>query len=113
MFFDELRRMIDAGRGNQWLDYEKMAVYVRVGKRMIHGELKTCVQIANVAAPPKFQGKGIFTRLLQEIKETTDLPIYVEQILNQRFFDALLRRGFVPPRHYDGEIYDLVLITEA
>jgi hypothetical protein len=105
--------MIDAGRGNEWFVYGKMAVYIRIGKKMIHGDLRTCVQIANLGTPTQYQGKGIFTRLLQEIKDTTDLPIYIEQILNRQFFEALLRRGFVPPKHCDDEVFDLVFLSET
>jgi len=109
---EELPRMIAAGR-NQWLMFEEMMVYVRVGKKFIDGDLDLCIQLANLSLDPKEQGKGTFTRLVSYIQETTKLPIYVEQILNRRFFDALLKRGFTPAKEYEGVIWDLVLIRET
>lgn len=67
----ELTRMIEAGRGNQWLVFGKMAVYIRVGKKMINGKLTRCIQIANLGTAPQYQGNGTFTRLLEQIKQTT------------------------------------------
>lgn len=113
MFADDLTRMIEAGRGNAWLRFEKMEVYIRVGKKIIGGELTTCIQLANLQTPVKHQHKGTFDRLLREIRTVTIMPVYVEQILNRAFFEALLRRHFTPAREYDGVIYDLVLIGET
>lgn len=113
MFADDLTRMIEAGRGNAWLRFEKMEVYIRVGKKIIGGELTTCIQLANLQTPVKHQHKGTFDRLLREIRTVTIMPVYVEQILNRAFFEALLQRHFTPAREYDGVIYDLVLIGET
>lgn len=113
MFADELTRMIGAGRGNAWLRFEKMEVYIRVGKKIIGGEFTVCIQLANLNTPVRHQHKGTFDRLLIKIRTVTaDMPIYVEQILNRGFFEALLRRGFTPAREYDGIIWDLVLIGD-
>lgn len=105
--------MINLGRGNAWLQFEEMEVYVRVGKKIIGGEFTICIQLANLQTPVRHQRKGTFDRLLREIRTVTTMPIYVEQILNREFFEALLRRHFTPAREYDGVIYDLVLIGET
>lgn len=106
--------MIEAGRGNAWLRFEHMEVYLRVGKKLIQGRLTDCIQLANLQTPHKYQRRGTFDRLLREIRTvSTDVPIYVEQILNRDFFNALMRRGFSPAREYDGVVWDLVLITDT
>lgn len=107
-----LREMLDRGWGNEWSMHEEMLVYFRVGKKLIDDQLTQCVQIANLGTEARFQGKGIFTRLLAEIEEITDLPIYIEHILNREFFDALLRRGFRPPNGETGKIWSLVRTWE-
>ena len=110
-FRAEVNRMIAAGRGNEWLGYEKMSVYLRVGKKMIDGELRQCVQLASLVVSVPFQKKGTFTRLLEDLTQMTLLPIYVEQIMNREFFASLLKRGFRPPNNEEGEVWNLVLRT--
>jgi hypothetical protein len=112
-FADELGRMIEAGHSRAWLRFGKMDVYIRVGKKVIGGKLTDCVQLANLNTPARHQRKGTFDRFLIEIRTVTKMPIYVEQILNREFFDALLRRGFTPAREYEGVIWDLMLIGET
>ena len=112
MFADDLKILIAFGSGRGWLRFEKMEVYVRVGRKIVGGQFTDCVQLANMNTPSQHQHKGTFDRLIKEIRTVTEMPIYVEQILNREFFDALLRRGFTPAREYDGVIWDLVLIGD-
>lgn len=104
-----LAALVAVGRANRWLRFEEMAVYVRVGPKWIDGALVQCVQLASLSSPPRYQGRGTFTRLVELITSTTELTIYVEQVLNERFLEALLRRGFLPARAYDGRLYDVYL----
>lgn len=104
--------MLSVGRGNEWLRWGKMAVYLRVGPRLIEGKMVQCIQLANLVTPEAYQGRGLFTEMLGHLS-TTDLPIYVEQVLNRNFLDALMRRGFVSARDYDGMTWDVVLTPKA
>jgi hypothetical protein len=108
-FRARLLAMITVGRGHEWLFYGSMHVYLRIGRRLIDGNMIACVQLANLQVPEKHQGKGLFTALLADLLVWSPLPIYVEQVLNREFFDALLRRGFVAAREYDGVVWDVVL----
>lgn len=112
-FRNRLYHMLHQNRGNEWLYYEHMEAYIRIGSKMLplaKWRQVSCVQLANLTTPPHFQGKDTFTRMLAEIMDMTDRPIYVEQLLNTNFKEALLRRGFVPARSYDGVVHDVVLL---
>lgn len=83
------------------LQFGPMIAYIRIGERLIlmsHDSnhlMTNCVQLASLNIPKKkMQHKGLFTQMLAIILELTDLPIYVESILNIEFGNALLRRGF-------------------
>lgn len=111
-FVRTLMAMVERGRGNTWTVFEEMHVYMRVGPARIEGERVQCVQLGNLSLHPRDQRKGTFTRLVEVISSCTDLPIYVEQVINMEFRDALLRRGFKPARS-DDNCDDLYLPKET
>lgn len=101
-----LENVLKCERCNTWIKYEKMSLYIRIGKRLIEGKLTPCVQLANMSLYPEYQHKGTFTRLLADILRLTDKPVYVELLLNRDFYEALIRRGFVPAHAWE----DVVLL---
>jgi hypothetical protein len=111
-FENSLREMLTRRHNNTWLELGNMAVYIRIGDRVTQSREKPvrCVQIANVSTSPEHQGQGEFTFLLSEIMRITPLPVYVENVHNQRFKQALIKRGFIACRTCDGIDCDLVLV---
>ena len=100
------------GQARGWLNYDDLAVYLRIGRRVVPGEnYPQCVQIANLnIAEVSEQRKGKFSRMLSRIMSLTEMSIYVEAVHNQEFAEALLRRGFVVVRSdFDGVSRDLYL----
>lgn len=76
---------------NQWVKHpEFKSLYVRKGK-----SYGNAIQIASIEA--RKPGKGAFTRLIAWLRENyPDRPIFLENILNERFEAHLMKVGFVP-----------------
>lgn len=92
------------GMARGYLSYSHANLYLRIGPRFVGGENISCLQIASITIPEKYQNKEIFTKLLSELMVLDDRPIYVECVLNKRFGDALIRRGFVVVRSDMGDV---------
>jgi hypothetical protein len=82
------------GQSRAWLQCDEASVYIRMGGRLVRQVRTPCVQIATVDVPQEKQKSGQFKSLIARIRAMTDLPIYVENVLNVEFGDALLRHGF-------------------
>ena len=108
-FSNDLLSLLRGEQRNLWTRFGELSVYLRVGEKSINRKQVRCLQIANVSTPPQHQRRGTFTKMLELIKNTTDLPIYAENVNNHEFRDALIRRGFVAARSYDGVVTDVVL----
>ena len=107
---DELPRLLQQGRGNSWMQFESLDLHIRVGNKLINGLSKLCIQLANLRMPEDKQHQGTFTRALTFIKTFHGFPIYVENLHNREFYEALRRRGFVIARIENGIGIDLVLL---
>lgn len=84
------------GQARRYLRYEKLSAYIRIGRRALPDRPPmSCVQLANLDIPrDDDQRDGTFTRMLAHIMSISDMPIYLENVLNTAFGDAMLRRGF-------------------
>ena len=71
---------------NEWLQFERMRVYVRTGP--VAG-LGLRVQLANLGLPAEFQRQGCFTRLVASLAA---YPLYLENVLNPEWAAALVAR---------------------
>ena len=83
-------------------------MYVRCSRRILEetGALQDCLDIANISVTPRRRCCGLFTRLLQRIKQDyPSLTIYVESVMTSRFADKLLRLGF-HQHHEDWPLYN-------
>lgn len=89
MFFDELDYMVEHQHGNRWLRFENMSCYIRVSRRAIGGKFVVCIQLANLGTDTPRQ--GTFTRLVKAL-QCYDLPLYLENVLNRAWADALIAR---------------------
>jgi hypothetical protein len=79
---------------NSWVNYNGGEVYLRVSRRSIQGRQEICVDVANVTFPDDLRRQGRFKGLIRDIRRITDLPIYVENVLNPHIRPWLLRAGF-------------------
>lgn len=78
--------------GNGWMEYEKAHIYIRVGPRLIArpdpgSYLK--VTIAHIQTPETWTKNGIFTRMIQRVREITSWTLYLEGV-REDFAQALL-----------------------
>ncbi len=90
MTFDEL---VQHEKGNAWINEPGFSgLYVRVGFIYVGKELIRSIMLANATVAHK--GKGLFTRFITRI-EKYQLPIFAENVLDDRFARFFLRLGFV------------------
>jgi hypothetical protein len=69
------------------------SLYVRWGGHLIGGRIVNCLDLANATAYEP--GKGAFKRLVARLRgEHPDLPLYAENVLNERLIPGLLHLGF-------------------
>lgn len=117
--YQQARRHLKFGQLTTYIRIGRRIVPMRIGRRYVQdADVVMCVQIASVNLPEKLQRKGIFTQMLAQIMSLTDMPIYVESILNKDFGDALMRRGFLKVREQEhlflpDMMPDLVLLRES
>lgn len=93
-----------------WVKEPKFSgLYVRYGRRVIRSpedaELRAydnVLDISNVTVDPEFQRKGVFTRLIHQIREMyPDVGIYVENAQPDTLRLLLLRLGFKQVTFHD------------
>lgn len=88
---------LNAGqRWNKWHAFEHASVYMRVSHRLVEGHITHTVQIANISMDEQHQHKGTFVRLIKAIRAETNAIIIIENVLNEQWFNKLLKRGFLP-----------------
>lgn len=89
----------------EWIEVEGFSsLYVRKGHRYIDGQRYSNVfDLANInAEKPR---NGAFTRLVARLEQIWDGPIWVENVLEESFGEALVRKGFQPcdyPGSFEG-----------
>ncbi len=90
MTFDELLQL---ERGNAWVKEPGfVGLYVRIGSRLLGDEFVRTIDLANFEVRKK--GQGVFTRFVAKI-EKYQLPIFIENVLEDRFAQFLPSLGFV------------------
>ena len=84
-------------------------LYVRFGKSYIEGEFVwPTLVLSNISV--KNKGNGTFTNLLRRLKnDYPELNLYVENALERRFVDKLIRLGFKPKISIDEITVSLYL----
>jgi hypothetical protein len=69
-------------------------LYIRVTKRVIAGQMRVTIDLANLVADQP--GNGAFTDLLGHLQANyPSFGIFVECVQSDRFQQGLLKRGFV------------------
>jgi len=74
---------------------EKCTIYFTKTKRLVEKNIIDFVTISYIVVKPKYQNKGLFTSFFEKFKELyPDRNLYIESILDQRFYKKLLSLGF-------------------
>ena len=64
--------------------------------------LRRTIELANIAV--RRTGRGTFTRLVEHLTlQYPKLYVVVECVLTDRFWEGLLRRGFIPMKRWEGD----------
>lgn len=83
--------------GRKWVLMENMHVYVRATKRYLEGVQKNTLEIGSVEVQNR--GEGVFSRWLPEFEAQAKhfgRVVYVENVLDERFQQFWVRRGYRP-----------------
>lgn len=78
----------------RWIGDAALSVYVRKGMHLDDKrELKSTLDIANVVAVP--QSTGAFTSFLKQAETISPLPIFIENVTEERFGRFFETRGYL------------------
>lgn len=94
---------------NAWLREPFMDVYVRRGAHCLGDKHSDTFDIANVSVDDLKRGTGVFTAFLERVEEL-GLPVFVENVLDDRFQMFFLKRGYLVHPHSDESIKVLSFI---
>ena len=98
MYSDYHNFLLEANVDNKWISVENgiLKVYLRKGKRRIEGLDIDTLDVANLnISNQKLRGKGTFTRFITML-EKEPMPLYIENIENERLEIFLSKRGYTP-----------------
>ena len=81
-----------------WDRNRSIEVYYRITERYIDGELQGSLDLASIEVSRKWRGKKVFTnflnKLLKKLPDTGVEVLYVESVMDDRFGNFLVTRGF-------------------
>ena len=105
-----ITQLIEAQPGkNKWIKFDHMNVYLRIQRKLFLGRsVIQCITVAAVGMPERYQRRGRFTSLLAKLRSESQLSIYVENVHNRAFCQALLRREFIPAEYMLDEVLSVV-----
>ncbi len=92
--FPLLQMLLQSTHGSFELETPSMRLYVRHGSRTLGGIEVPCLDIAKVSVSPRRRKKGIFTRLIEQMEQTIEMAIYVENIQNPILVPFFSKRGY-------------------
>jgi hypothetical protein len=86
------------GRGDD------VSAYLRASCRFINGKKMSSLEIANVTVVE--QGKGTFTKFLEEVESKCPYEIvFIENVFQERFQKFFIRRGYEFVLHSEPACY--------
>lgn len=90
-----IQLILDKNFTSGWINNDEMEVYIRKGViREFNNIEYVTLDIANVRVFDK--GKGVFTQFLKELESVNPYDaIYIESVLEKRFFDFFLKNGYI------------------
>lgn len=100
--YEDYDRFVEEGLARRFtsnlrIQYENMAVYVRVANRFVDQAMVRTLDIGTVEVEEGHQKKGQFTRFLSHVEKLAHkhgVPVYVESILNEDLKASLVKRGY-------------------
>ena len=90
-FLVELDLFMKSNLRNQWICLDELKIYVRQSKRYHNETTIDCLDLATIEVHKR--GTGLFTMLLDAVLERYE-NVFVESILEKRFYDFILSKGF-------------------
>ena len=104
---EQLRAFLRRDAPNEWLADAEMRVYVRKGVHAIGGRLRRTLDVADIEVFEPGEGKG--TRFINQAHRLHRFEAtYVENLLNRRFMEHMLREGWlVVPESKDAPTWSL------
>lgn len=96
----ELKNFVASTQRNCFFTSEQFSIYVRRSVRVLRGHPCRCFDIANVNVAEAHRGSEIFTAWLEStesalIGNAEFDAIYIESVLEQRFAEFFIRRGYL------------------
>lgn len=80
------------------IEKKEFSAYIRVTQRYIGNEKKNTIDIASIDVKEKYQGKGIFREILNEIEElakNNNFTVFVECIHDKNLIEMFKRRNYI------------------
>lgn len=90
-----LEEFLNSKLRNSWLYEGPLSVYVRKGIHTIDGQTINTFDIANVSVQLEHQRQGIFKKFISRVENSTELPIFIENILDAWLVTFFKRRGYI------------------
>lgn len=107
-FMNMLNLFIKSKENRKWIVTDDIKIYVRKSKRYQNKQMYDCLDLASIEVGDT--GKGLFTKLFETILDKyKNKNIFVESILEKRFYDFIKKYGFEP---YGNSPDSLIKIVE-
>lgn len=105
----EIRRFFTSSERNRWFNFTNISVYVRNSRRFISGQGKAVCHydIASIDVPGHMQHVGVWTlfrEVVEKLADETQTPIYIENVLNRRLRESIVRHGYKEANEYSSEV---------
>ena len=109
--FDQIDLFMLLPRRNVWIVDEAMDIYLRKSSRVVEGKGYNFIDFASIEVTK--QGEGFFTAFLAEFRKMYPTKnIFVESILNKRFAEFLVKKGFTIIPNHEPQI-DAYLLNQS
>lgn len=91
----EFEQFLTSSSPNGYVRCGQSEVYVRKGFHHLSGQIVQCLDIANINILPSLRNKGLGMRIIANMHNASPFDVtFVENILNDNLYDALVRRGW-------------------
>jgi hypothetical protein len=93
----DIDRFMSSKDRSVWVENSTIKIYVRKGMHILDrpGEVELCLDLATIEV--RRPSNGYFTWLLPHLEQiafSRGMPVYVESIVTDRFYEFFLKRGY-------------------
>ena len=92
---DRILTFIESNQKNTWLHSREIHIYIRNAHHRLDTTIEKTIDLATIEISEKLRGKGKFTKLLEYLEEQVNRPIYIENVLEERFQKFFEKRGYL------------------